>query len=235
MDIDVFGEAIKAHYNGKPKVKIVVSSDKFEEDTIPVNYLFREYEDMPIVEQKALQLTKGKTLDVGAGAGSHSLFLQNTKNSIVTALDTSKGGIEICKERGLRHVVCENFFNHKKSYDSILMLMNGSGIIGSLSNINFFFQHLKNLLNKGGQLLIDSSDLIYLYENQDGEFWVNLNEGYYGEMRYSISYNNLKSEPFDWLYIDFNTLQKAANTNGFNCEMILEGEHYDYLARITIS
>ncbi len=233
MTNDVFGEAIKSYYYGNKNAEITVTSDTFDDDSIPVDYLFRAFKEMPVIEQKALQLTKGKTLDIGAGAGSHSLYLQKN-NIVITALDTSEGAIEICKKRGLSDVVCQNFFSHKSKYDTLLMLMNGSGIIGSIANIDFFFQHLKTLLNKNGQVLIDSSDLIYLYENENGEFWVDLNEGYYGEMQYSIKFQNIKSEPFDWLYIDYNTLQNAANNNGFNCELIEEGEHYEYLARLTL-
>ncbi len=234
MSNDVFGEAIKSYFNGERSVEIKVSSNTFEDDIIPVEYLFRSYNEMPEIEKKALQLAKGKTLDVGAGAGSHGLYLQETRKLNVTSLDTSKGAIEICKKRGLKETICQNFFNHKESYDTLLMLMNGSGIIGSLPNINFFFQHLRTLLKDKGQVLIDSSDLIYLYENEKGEFWVDLNDGYYGEMRYSIQYKDIKSETFDWLYIDYNTLQNAAHSNGFQCELILEGDHYDYLARLSL-
>lgn len=234
MNKDVFGEAIKACFRGEKKVEITVKSDAFDNDIIPVSYLFRNFSEMPKEEQKALELSKGTVLDVGCGAGSHSLYLQNEKHLKVTSIDTSLGAIEICATRGVKNSICENFYSHNATYDTVLMLMNGSGIIGSLPNIDFFFQHLKNILQPNGQLLIDSSNLIYLYENENGEYWIDASQGYYGEMRYQLEYKNVLSEPFDWLYIDYNTLQNAANINGFECELIFEGEHYNYLARITI-
>lgn len=235
MNTDIFGAAIKDYYQGKTDAKITVISEVFEDDFIPVDYLFRDYEEMPDLEKIALKHCVGKVLDVGAGAGSHSLYLQNEMKRPVVALDTSAGGIEVCKLRGVDQVVHQDVYNHKEKYDTILMLMNGSGIIGSLANINFFFQHIKTLLNENGQLLIDSSDLIYLYEDENGEYWVDANDGYYGEMQYTITYKKQASLPFDWLYIDYNTLQNAAHANGFNIELLKEGKHFDYLAKLTLS
>ena len=234
MQQDIFGLAISDYYHTKKKNSIKVLSNDFDDDEIPVPYLFRGYKEMPEIEQKALDLSRGKTLDVGCGAGSHSLYLQNTKKMDVTAIDTSAGAIEICKEQGIKNASAVNFYEHSGSYDTILLLMNGSGIVGTLKNFNTFFTHLKSLLAPKGQVLIDSSDLIYLFENEDGEYWVDAAQGYYGEMQYQLSYHNQTSEVFDWLYVDYNTLQRAAAVNGFACELIHTGEHYDYLAKLTV-
>ena len=234
MTNDIFGKAISDYYSNKKETIIKVLSNDFDDDEIPVSYLFRTYSEMPIIEQKALDLSKGKVLDVGCGAGSHSLHLQNSKKLHVTSIDTSKGAIEICKEQGIFNAHCDDFYNHSDKYDTLLLLMNGSGIIGTLNNFNTFFSHLKTLLNTKGQVLIDSSDLIYLFENEDGEYWVDAAKGYYGEMQYQLSYNNQTSEVFDWLYVDYNTLQRAAAVNGFACELVHTGEHYDYLAKLSL-
>ena len=234
MEKDIFGAAIKAYYQSKKEVEIKVLSNDFDEDIIPVPYLFRSYADMPKIEQIALSLSKGKVLDVGCGAGCHSLYLQNSKNLKVTAIDTSQGAIEIVKAQGLKNAFHQNFYDCNEKFDTILLLMNGTGIIGKLDNFEVFFNQLKQLLNEGGQVLIDSSDLIYLYENEDGEFWVDINEGYYGEMQYQLSYNNETSDTFDWLYLDYNTLESAAHINGFACEVIHTGDHYNYLAKLSL-
>jgi len=88
------------------------------------------------------------------------------------------------------------------------------------------------LLNPGGQIILDSSDLMYLYEEEDGSYAINLNEEYYGEVMYQIEYNNIKGEPFQWLYIDFDNLSLYADQVGFSCEKIFENNHYNYLARL---
>jgi len=235
MQNDIFGKAITAYFETKKEQIITVQNEDFDDDEILVSYLFRDYQQMPEIEKKALQLSKGKVLDVGSGAGSHSLYLQNKNKLEVTAIDTSVGAIEICEKRGVLNAIAEDFYAHKGNYDTILLLMNGSGIIGKLNNFNSFFDQLKRLLAPNGNVFIDSSDLIFLFENENGEFWVDAAKGYYGELKYKISYLKNFSETFDWLYVDFNTLKRACQVNGFNCELIMEGTHYDFLARLTLS
>ncbi|AXT60715.1 class I SAM-dependent methyltransferase [Aquimarina sp. AD10] len=235
MNKDIFGEAIKDFYNQKYTEDIIVQAPDFDDDIIPIPYLFRSYNEMPELEKKALDLSYGKVLDVGSGAGSHSLYLQNTRDIDVTAIDISAGAIDICKKRGLQKAIIQDIFELKNTtYDTLLFLMNGSGIIGNLSNIDRFFSHIKTLLAPKGQILIDSSDISYLFTDNDGGFWVDASAGYYGEMQYKLKYKNLESDWFDWLYIDYNTLQNAANTHGFLCELLSEGENNDYLVKCTI-
>ncbi|WP_062053212.1 class I SAM-dependent methyltransferase [Aquimarina longa] len=236
MNKDIFGEAIKDFYNQKYTEDITVLADDFDDDHIPLPYLFREYSEMPILEQKALDTAFGKVLDVGCGAGSHSLFLQNTRALDVVGIDISKGAIEIAKKRGVKQTMSQDFFNHNQvAYNTLLFLMNGSGIIGTLGTIDRFFIHAKTLLAPGGQILMDSSDISYLFQDDDGGFWVDASAGYYGEMTYTLKYKTQESEPFDWLYIDYNTLQNAANNNGFITELLYQGTHNDYLAKLTIA
>ena len=232
---DIFGQAVLDFYHQNQPENILVHSEDFDDDEIPTDYLFRSYEEMPPLEQKALQLANGKILDVGSCAGSHSLYLQQ-KNKEVKAIDVSEGAIEVCRLRGVENAEVQDFFNLKdEKFDTILMLMNGSGIVGKLKNLTHFFKHAKTLLKPDGKILIDSSDLRYLFEeDEDGGIWVNPNQ-YYGELSYSISYKGDTSTPFDWLYIDFNSLQLAAQSNGFTCELIAEGEHFDYLAELKVS
>nr|WP_255554027.1 class I SAM-dependent methyltransferase [Mesonia aestuariivivens] len=229
---DIFGQAVLDFHHQQQPENIIVHSEDFDDDEIPTDYLFRSYEEMPILEQKALQLAEGKILDVGSCAGSHSLYLQQ-QNKEVKAIDVSEGAIEVCQLRGVKNAEVKDFFQLKnEQFDTILMLMNGSGIIGKLKNLTQFFQHVKTLLKPNGKILIDSSDLRYLFdEDEDGGIWVNPNK-YYGELSYSISYKNETSTKFDWLYIDFNSLQLAAQSNEFSCELIKEGEHFDYLAML---
>ena len=192
---------------------------------------------MPKLEQKALQLAKGKILDVGCGAGSHSLYLQEN-NFDVTSIDISENAIEACQLRGLKNARVQNILDldsdlHQNDrYDTILLLMNGTGIFGTLQQTSNYLSKLKSLLAPNGQILIDSSDIIYMFdEDDDGSKWIP-GEGYYGELTFTISYKNQTEDPFPWLYLDYNTLQNAAHANGLQCELIQEGDHFDYLARL---
>ncbi|MRX68896.1 Methyltransferase domain-containing protein [Flavobacterium resistens] len=233
---DLFGKAMYDFQTNNSPEDIITETSISEEDEMSVAYLFRSYNEMPKLEQKALQLSFGKILDVGCGAGSHSLSLQNDRNLDVTSIDISEKAIETCKLRGVKKPKVQNILDfQEEKFDTILLLMNGTGIFGKLENCNQYLSKLKSLLNPGGQILIDSSDIIYMFdEDEDGGKWIPSSNDYYGELTFTISYKGEKEESFDWLYLDYNTLQNAAIANGLKCELILEGEHYDYLAKLSI-
>jgi hypothetical protein len=188
---------------------------------------------MPALEQEALDRAQGNILDVGAGSGCHSLALMKMGKTSV-AIDISPLSVEVMKEKGidarLVNLYDESF---TETFDTVLMLMNGTGIIGNLDNMPAFFSRMKQLLNPEGCLLIDSSDLRYLYEDEDGTLEIDLADDYYGQLDYRMEYDGVQGEPFDWLYVDFETLAYYAEESGFRAELIAEGEHYDYLARLT--
>jgi SAM-dependent methyltransferase len=232
---DLFGKAILDFQTNNFPEDLITETNISEPDEMSIAYLFRKYNEMPKLEQKALQLAKGKILDVGCGAGSHSLFLQNDRNLDVTSIDISPNAIKACKLRGLKNVKVQNIMTFEnEKFDTILLLMNGTGIFETLKKTSQYLQKLKSLLSPNGQILIDSSDIIYMFdEAEDGSKWVSGNE-YYGELTFTISYKNEIEDAFSWLYLDYNTLQNAALDNGMQCELVLEGEHFDYLARIFV-
>ncbi|TCO08807.1 SAM-dependent methyltransferase [Natronoflexus pectinivorans] len=233
---DVIGQAGKDFMeNRNPDSSIKVWSDIAETDILPVHYLFRDFHQMPDLEQKALILCRGKVLDVGAGMGSHALYLQ--KNQLeVTALELSPLACEVMKNRDVKHIVNADFFDYptEEQFDTILMLMNGIGIVGSVDKLQDYFQVLKRLLKPGGQVLLDSSDLRYLFLNDDGSILLNLNDKYYGEVVYKMSYGSFSGKKFPWLFIDDELLGYYAHQNGFEFEKVAEGPHFDYLARLFI-
>ncbi len=229
---DLFGKAILDFQTLNSPEDLITETTISEEDEMSVAYLFRSYNEMPQMEQRALQLAKGKVLDVGCGAGSHSLSLQNDRNLDVTSIDISPNAIQACALRGLKKAKVQDVMTlENEKFDTILLLMNGAGMCGRLKNIPNFLLKLKSLLNPGGQILLDSSDIIYMFdEDEDGSKWIPSQKEYYGEIVFNISYKGEKETPFDWMFIDYNTLQNAAFANGLECQLITEGEHYDYLA-----
>ena len=226
------GRAIAEYHKNKKASKLRVFSPMFEEDEIPLTTLFRSYESMPEIERKALDMAKGRVLDVGAGAGCHSLVLQE-KGMDVTAIDISPLSVETMKERGVKKVLELDFFTLEGQYDTILMLMNGIGIVGTLDRMLEFFKQLDKILAPGGQVLCDSSDISYVFEDEEGMIDIPNKMDYYGEHSFRMQYKDTIGEPFDWLYIDADTLKQKAGRCGYEVEVVAEGEHYDYLARIT--
>ncbi|WNM20058.1 class I SAM-dependent methyltransferase [Flavobacterium capsici] len=230
--LDLFGKAILDYQTNNSPEDIITETSISETDEMTVAYLFRKYNEMPKIEQKALQLCKGKILDVGCGAGSHSLYLQE-KGFDITSVDISESAIKTCQLRGLKNAKAQNILELKdEKFDTILLLMNGTGIFETLKETSKYLQKLKSLLCNNGQILIDSSDIIYMYDQDDDGSYSVPAENYYGELTFTIHYKNQTEDNFPWLYLDYNTLQNACHANGLQCELLFEGNHFDYLARI---
>jgi SAM-dependent methyltransferase len=201
---DPMGAAIfDYHKNGAPAGKLVVHSSMFEDDEIPVDALFRSFAQMPVLEQTALRMAVGRILDVGAGSGCHCLALKEMgKNP--AAIDISPLSVSVMTDKGidarLMNLYDDKF---KETFDTVLMLMNGSGIIGRLENMPAFFKKMKQILAPGGCILMDSSDLRYLYEDEDGSFEIDLADEYYGLLDYQMEYvpfnkkASVLGKPFD--------------------------------------
>jgi SAM-dependent methyltransferase len=228
------GSAISDYYKNGRAAHLRVLSSMFEEDEMPIAHLFRSEQEMPQLEKRALTLVRGRVLDVGAGAGCHALALQE-HGFEVKAIDVSPLSCDVMKTRGIEDVECVNLFDTQlqSKFDTILLLMNGTGIAGKLSRLPLLLNRLKELMAEGAQILIDSSDLKYIYENEDGSMDIDLGGNYYGEVDYQMVYKNVKGDSFDWLYVDPTLLTASCKQCGLKCEIIEEGEHYDYLARIT--
>lgn len=226
------GQAIWDYYHQNNPENIQTETSISELDDLPIDYLFRGFSDMNALEQKALELATGKVLDIGAGAGSHSLYLQNDRNLAITALDISPKAIEIAKERGVQKAICQDLMEFTDGkFDTLLLLMNGTGIFESLEKIDSYLEKLKSLLSENGQILIDGTNIMYMYEEEDGSFCIPADE-YYGELDYVVHYKGEQEEPIKWLYLDFDTFANAATNNGFEIELILE-EGDSYLARLS--
>lgn len=230
---DPMGAAIRDYFRQGKSAQLKVLSSLFDDDEMPVPHLFRSYDEMPPLEQRALNEARGKVLDVGAGAGCHALALQE-RGLDVTAVDISPLSCETMKERGVANVECVNIFNQRfqERFDTLLLLMNGTGIAGKLSRLPQLLSRLKQLMNPGAQILIDSSDLRYVYEDEDGVLDVDLDGAYYGEVDYQMTYRNIIGKSFDWLYADSVVLAECSRQCGLKCEILAQGQHYDYLARI---
>lgn len=230
---DLFGQAILDFQTGNSPEPLLTETTISEPDEMPVDYLFRSFAQMPKLEQKALKLARGRVLDIGCGAGSHALWLQENSLDVI-AVDSSSQAIKACNLRGVKQTIVSTLLDFKpnQQFDTLLLLMNGTGLFGTLRQTAAHLQHLKQLMAPQGQILIDSSDIIYMFDkDSDGGYWIP-DTGYYGELNFTVHYKK-QSQTFPWLYLDYATLQTAANANGLNCQLVLKGHHFDYLARLT--
>lgn len=231
---DPMGCAIRDYFEHHHAHRLRVLSPMFEEDEMPVGQLFRLRPEMSPIEQRALSLCRGRVLDVGAGAGCHSLAL-TAEGFDVTAIDISPLSVEVMRKRGVKRAEPADFFSSDLDapFDTLLMLMNGLGIAGRIDRLGAFFRRADELLAEGGQILADSTDLRYIFEDEEGQFFPDPEEDYYGEVEYQMAYGKVTGPAFHWLYIDFETLARHAARHGFAAETVLRGTNYDYLARLT--
>jgi len=230
---DIFGKALKTYFLDPENQNITTWTNLTDEDDVPLSYFFRDFEKMPSIEKKALELARGKILDVGCGTGSHSLYLQNLCNHNVTSLDVSEGAIYVAEKRGVKktkHISIWDF--EETGFDTILLLMNGMGIGKTIAELPKLLKHLKKLIAAEGKILVDSSDLIYLFEKEDIALWKE-DKTYYGEVDFGIRFQG-KSEEFPWLYIDPKTLEEVSKSCGFQFKIIEQGENFDFLAQLSI-
>jgi len=231
---DIIGKACRDFFVTGKKSNIVVNSSIPEKSTIPVSYLFRDIGEMPELEKIALANCRGSVLEIGGGVGSHALELQKAKLS-VTLLDSSLDCCAIAKERGVHAVVHEKLENFSGSaYDTILLLMNGIGICGSLKGLNLFLEKSKNMLRSGGQIIFDSCDILYMFEDAEGAVNIDMNARYYGEVSYTMSYKREKGNPFPWLFVSADIITVLAEQNGYRFELLFQEEEGMYLARLSL-
>lgn len=224
---DIFGQALFDYFKGEGKHKLWINNTYGAKEEMPLDVYFRTQDEMPDLELIAMNKCVGKVLDIGAGAGSHALILQELGLN-VTAMDISGLAVSMMAQRGVKHTIEKDIFTYYGyKYDTLLLMMNGIGLCGTIQNLRIFLQHTKTLLNKGGQLLFDSSDIAYLYEDE-------LPKGnYYGELSYQYVYKGQKTDWFKWLYIDAEKLKTVAAEEGWVVEIVYEDDMDQYLARLT--
>ena len=232
---DILGQALLAYHRGDTTVSLTVHCNAADDEPLPASYFFRALLQMPDLERLALDECRGRVLDLGAGAGCHSLELQS-RGFTVKAVDVSAGAVQVMTERGVQNVARHDLFAARPAaelpYDTILLLMNGLGLAGTLTGLDKFLAHARTLLAPGGQILATSSDVRYLYEDEEGALVFNLNGPYYGEVEYSLSYKKQKGNSFPWLFVDAALLTDAAEGAGYTADFLGEDEDEQYLVRL---
>jgi SAM-dependent methyltransferase len=236
---DILGRALLDYQGGRDKATLTVHCSVAEDEPLPAAYFFRTVLQMPELERQALDECRGRVLDMGAGAGAHTLELQSRGFAEVRAVDVSAGAVAVMQARGVREVAQHSIFDPKpkqeNSYDTILLLMNGLGLVGTLAGLDKYLAHARTLLAPGGQILATSSDIAYLYEDEDGAIAIDLNGPYHGEIEYTMSYEGQTGEPFPWLFLEAGLLQDAAEAAGYIAEFIGTDEQDQYLVRLTVT
>jgi len=217
-------------YKKESLEKLWIETNYNTTEEMPTEVFFRAEDNFYELEYAALEICNGTVLDIGAGVGSHALFLQE-QGFDVTALEIDKDLVKIMQERGVEKAICDDVYLLKgKQYDTLLLLMNGIGLVGDLSGLEKFLIHAKTLLNYGGQILFDSSDISYLFVDDVPMPTTH----YFGEIKYRYLYKAQRGEWFSWLYIDQEKLKEIAAQHGWAVQILADDGNDQYLARLTL-
>ena len=226
-DIDDFlGQAARQYFLTGKNMNLRVNNTYGQPEQYPIDVFFRDYHEMPLIEHIALSQCYGEILDVGAGAGCHALYLQGLSQRITT-LESSLNFVNIQQQRGIRQIIHDNIMNVKHGqYDTLFFMMNGIGLAQNITGLIQLLNHLKGILNSNGQILLDSTDISYLWDeiNEDGD--------YFGEVEFQFAYRKSSGNWFKWLYIDKGKLQEIAENTGWQMEVIHEEDTGRYLAKL---
>ncbi len=231
VEKDLFGKALYDYWTDNHPEDMTTWTHITGPEVLPVAYLFRDFDQMPQSEQIALKTAIGRILDIGAGSGIHSLWLQN-QGKTATALELSPVSCRLMQERGIKNIAQADFFNYQtdQKFDTLLFLMNGVGIVQKAKYLDRLFNKIDKLMTPNRQALLHSSDLKYLYETETG--YAMPQQEYYGDMRFFVKYKN-DVESFDWTYIDENTLRIYARQFGFKVKKLHQSDEGDFLLRLT--
>lgn len=229
-----FGQSLVEYHRGNYDAKVLIRRDDGFTAPLPASYFFRQETDFSASEKLALSLCKGQVLDIGAGSGIHSLFLQK-KGFRVTSLDISPELVSLLAERGVENPVLADIFNyHGGPFDTLLMLGHGIGICGTLEGLDKFLILARNLVNPGGQIILDSTDASKSADPQNLAYHeANRKAGrYIGDVCFRMEFGEIIGPYFHWLHVDPSTLDEHAQKAGWSFEIIMRNEHGEYLARL---
>ena len=213
--IDIFGKALLDYYNGNEEACLKVHSSGAEVYDMPVSVFYRSAEHF-VIDRIALSLCSDKVLDVGAGAGIHTLYLQN-KGVEVTALEVSEKACSVMSNYGIRNIIKEDIFQLQShsEYDTWLILGRSIGVVGSLERFSELLLKAKMSLTANGKVILNSSN---------GE------KSQPVIRKLQFEYQGKLGKVVEWLDIDQETLVRVAVKAGFDAEIVHVEDDGNYLA-----
>ena len=231
---DPLGQVLLAYQSGQTTARIMTWSDLEGYDYLPASVLMRATHNMPLLEQRALEHCGRRVLELGAGAGSHALALQ-ARGCSVAALDHSAGAVRVMQQRGVHETVLADLWQYEaRDFDTVLALMNGSGLAGDLPGFSRLLAKVRSWLRPGGNFLLDSADLLPLFTDVPGGQYLDLTRNYYGETVYRMKFGKARSQAFGWLFLDFDTMAALAEKAGFRATCLFQGSEDEFLAELTL-
>jgi SAM-dependent methyltransferase len=229
-----FGRGLRAFFEGQQDAVHILHRDDGLPQPIPIAVFFRDAAEFTEQELDALDRCRGHVLDIGAGAGIHSLELE-ARGLTVTAIDVDPDAVAIMISRGLEDVRLADVFEFDAGpFDTLLLLGHGIGMVGTLAGLDRFFRYAPTLTATGGQILLNSVDVRMTEDPKHLAYHErNRKAGVYeGVIAMEIEFDGERGAPFTWLHVDFETMATAADRAGWDAELLQQDPTGEYLARL---
>ena len=232
---DPFGQGLLAQFKGDGVLEIVERDDGYI-DAMNCGTYFSEYEDWPSVEKKAMDLVKGKVLDVGCGAGRHSLYLQN-RGFDVTGIDISPLAIEVCKLRGLKKtkvVSIEDLDFAQGSFDTVIMMGNNFGLFGNFKKAQRLLRKLRMMTFDEALIIADTRDPYRTDNPAHMEYHkANREKGRMGgQVRIRVRFKKYVGRWFDYLMVSKEEMRSILKNTEWKIGEFIDSEGAEYIAVI---
>jgi cyclopropane fatty-acyl-phospholipid synthase-like methyltransferase len=237
---DAFGHAMYAYYSTgmkHPNInEIVEREDGYIETSGGPAAYFKEYRDWPPEEKKALRYARGRVLDIGCGAGRHSLYLQE-KGLEVVGMDNSPLAIEVCRQRGLGHaetISLNQISSGLGVFDTVLMLGNNFGLFGSYQGARRYLKKISRITSKNGRIIAATTD-IYDTDNPEHLRYHEMNRKrsrMAGQIRLRVRYRQYVTPWFDYLMVSRKEMEDILKETDWKISRIIESGGPVYIAII---
>jgi SAM-dependent methyltransferase len=234
---DAYGQEIWAYFRGKESFEIVERDDGYFGVSGGSKAYFAEYKNWPEHEKKAINLVKGRVLDIGCGAGRHSLYLQK-KGFDVTGIDNSPLAIKVCKKRGLKKAKVMSIDDVGKfkpdSFDTIIMFGNNFGLFGSFKKAKLLLKKFHKITSPNALIIAESNDP-YKTDNPAHLEYHKFNKKrgrMPGQLRIRIRFEKYVGNWFDYLLVSKKEMQEILKDTGWRIKKFIDSKKSSYIAVI---
>ena len=233
---DAFGHEMYDYLKSITGWEVVERDDGYIDVSGGPKAYFNEYKHWPLYERKAMRYVRGRVLDIGSGAGRHSLYLQG-KGMEVTGIDNSPLAIEVCRLRGLRcaEIVSINQISSRLGiFDTVLMMGNNFGLFGSYEGARRILKKLSRITSENGRIITVSTD-VYNTKNPDHLSYHELNHKrgrMAGQIKLRVRYKKYATPWLDYLLVSKEEMENILDGTDWKVKKFIDSGGPVYIAII---
>jgi SAM-dependent methyltransferase len=234
---DAYGREMWAYFKGERSFEIVERDDGYVDVSGGAPIYFSAHDDWSEHYKRAIEFARGKVLDIGCGAGRHSIYLQS-KGLDVTGIDVSALAVRVSRLRGLKKAkvmsIGEVGIFKPGFFDTVLMLGNNFGLFGSFSNARLLLKKLYRITSPGALIIAESNDP-YKTENPFHIRYQKANRRrgrMSGQLRIRIRFMKYVGRWFDYLIVSKGEMKEILKTTGWKVKRFIDSDSSPYVALI---